>query len=667
MTLQIVTHQGAVHIEGGLLRARDESHCVAHHVLDRRRHQRVVGAPQHQGVNLCLLERRQVLLCNREQLGAAGHPCLHELHKTWAGLREELEIGCRGEGVLVRLGLDRPNRADHTYPAIPGLAHRGADSGLDHLHHGDAIAIGEALTGIPEHRRRRGVAGDHEELYSLRDEVVHHGERVPTNLGDGLGAVGRMNGIPHVQNRLMGQLVDDGACHGESTYAAVEDSNGRVGHAIKPILGRMSTALLTDRYELTMLDAAIGSGMHNRECVFEVFARRLPEGRRYGIVAGTGRLLDEIERFRFEDAELTWLRDNGVVGQATLDWLANYRFRGSISGYREGETFFPGSPILVVDGTFAEAVILETLVLSVLNYDSAVASAAARMVSAAQGRPLAEMGSRRANERAAVAAARAAYIAGFGATSNLEAGRTYGIPTMGTAAHSFTLLHNSEEDAFRAQVAALGPGTTLLVDTYDITNGVDLAVKVAGTTLGAVRIDSGDLPVQVAAVRAQLDALGATSTRITVTNDLDEFTIAALRAAPVDSYGVGTSVVTGSGHPAAGLVYKLVAHRDDAGDWVSVAKKSAAKATVGGRKAPVRTLENGVAVAETIHIGEDASAIAGRPLLVPLVTDGVIAERFRGREGAALAREHCARAVAELPADALRLGRGEPAIPTVYA
>mgnify|MGYP000258105617 CR=1 FL=1 len=429
----------------------------------------------------------------------------------------------------------------------------------------------------------------------------------------------------------------------------------------------MSTALLTDRYELTMLDAAIGSGMHNRECVFEVFARRLPEGRRYGIVAGTGRLLDEIERFRFGDAELTWLRDNAVVGQEALDWLADYQFRGSISGYQEGETFFPGSPILVVDGTFAEAVILETLVLSVLNYDSAVASAAARMVSAAQGRPLAEMGSRRANERAAVAAARAAYIAGFGATSNLEAGRTYGIPTMGTAAHSFTLLHDSEEEAFRAQVAALGPGTTLLVDTFDIEKGVDLAVKVAGTGLGAVRIDSGDLPVQVAAVRAQLDALGATSTRITVTNDLDEFTIAALRAAPVDSYGVGTSVVTGSGHPAAGLVYKLVAHRDDSGDWVSVAKKSAAKATVGGRKAPVRTLENGVAVAETIHIGENAPTDAGRPLLVSLVTEGVIAEKFRGREGATLAREHCARAVAELPADALRLGRGEPAIPTVYA
>ena len=305
----------------------------------------------------------------------------------------------------------------------------------------------------------------------------------------------------------------------------------------------MTSALLTDRYELTMIDAAIRSGLHERECVFEVFARRLPEGRRYGIVAGTGRLLDLIRDFRFEEPELEWLREHGVVTQPTLDWLADYRFRGDISGYQEGEVYFPNSPILVVDGGFAEGVILETLALSVFNYDSAIASAAARMVSAADGRPIAEMGSRRTGERSAVAAARAAFIAGFGATSNLEAGREWGVPTMGTAAHAFTLLHDNEEDAFRAQVDALGSGTTLLVDTYDVPTAVALAVKVAGTGLGAVRIDSGDLPRQVAAVRAQLDSLGAVSTKITVTNDLDEYTIAALRAAPVDSYGVGTSEI----------------------------------------------------------------------------------------------------------------------------
>jgi len=431
----------------------------------------------------------------------------------------------------------------------------------------------------------------------------------------------------------------------------------------------VTSSLLTDRYELTMIDAAIRSGTAERPSVFEVFARSLPGGRRYGVVAGTGRLLELIGEFRFTDAELGWLRSEDVVDRVTLDWLADYRFAGTVWGYQEGEIYFPGSPLLVLEGSFAEAVILETLVLSVLNYDSSVASAAARMVSAASGRPLAEMGSRRTGEWSAVSAARAAYIAGFAATSNLQAGREWGIPTMGTAAHSFTLLHDSEEDAFRAQVAAMGPGTTLLVDTYDVPTAVDLAVKIAGPQLGAVRIDSGDLPEQVAAVRRQLDGLGAVDTRITVTNDLDEFTIAALRAAPVDSYGVGTSVVTGSGSPAAGMVYKLVARQDAAGTWTSVAKKSANKATVGGRKYPVRELSpSGKATAEVIHVGSpELATVSHRPLLVPLIVDGTPDERFLGAAGTSLAREHHAAAIAELPAEAFRLGRGDPVIPTRYA
>ena len=191
-------------------------------------------------------------------------------------------------------------------------------------------------------------------------------------------------------------------------------------------------------------------------------------------------------------------------------------------------------------------------------------------------------------------------------------------------------------------------------------------MKVAGTELGAVRIDSGDLPSLVADVRRQLDSLGATRTRITVTNDLDEYTIAALRGAPVDSYGVGTSVVTGSGHPACGMVYKLVAHTDDAGEWVSVAKASAAKATIGGRKRPVRRLKAGVAVEETIYVEEPPPADAGRELLVELVTDGDINPQYLGAHGVAVARERHAESIAELDPDALRLGRGDPAIPTVY-
>ena len=429
----------------------------------------------------------------------------------------------------------------------------------------------------------------------------------------------------------------------------------------------MTSALLTDRYELTMIDAALRDGRADRPCVFELFTRRLPQGRRFGVVAGTGRFLEALADFRFGDAELAWLRDEGVVSAQTLDWLADYRFSGTISGYREGEVYFPGSPLLIVEASFAEGVVLETLALSILNYDSAVASAAARMVAAADGRPLAEMGSRRTGERSAVAAARAAYIAGFAATSNLEAGRTWGVPTMGTAAHAFTLLHDSEEEAFRAQVEAMGPGTTLLVDTYDIEKGIDTAVRVAGTSLGAIRIDSGDLTVVVAEARKQLDALGATETKITVTNDLDEYTIASLRAAPVNSYGVGTSLVTGSGAPASGMVYKLVSHQASDGSWIPVGKRSDGKATVAGRKVPVRTLDHGVAVEETVYVEEPESLPKpGRGLLETFVSDGVVDPSYLGPEGVAAAREHHAAAIAELPFAAFGLSRGEPVIPTVY-
>lgn len=435
----------------------------------------------------------------------------------------------------------------------------------------------------------------------------------------------------------------------------------------------MTTALLTDRYELTMVEAALRSGRAHRECVFEVFGRRLPGGRRFGVVAGTGRVLDAIAEFRFGPAELEWLADEDVVDDVTLQWLADYRFTGSVEGYREGELYFPESPVLTVRGTFAEAVVLETVVLSILNYDSAVATAAARMVAAADGRPLAEMGSRRTNEAAAVAAARAAHIAGFSATSNLEAGRRWGVPTMGTAAHSFTLLHDSEEEAFRAQVDSLGAGTTLLVDTYDVRTAVETAVRVAGPMLGAVRLDSGDLPSLVREVRDQLDALGATATRITVTNDLDETSIAALRGAPVDAFGVGTSVVTGSGSPAAGFVYKLVARRDgDDSEWMPVAKSSPGKVSAGGAKRAERLLRDGVAVAERIIVDDDGAPEVAAPathdareLTVPLMASGRADNRWLGPEGVQSAREHCAAAVAELPAAALRLSRGEPALPTI--
>jgi nicotinate phosphoribosyltransferase len=423
-----------------------------------------------------------------------------------------------------------------------------------------------------------------------------------------------------------------------------------------------STALLTDHYELTMVQAALGSGTAHRRSVFELFARRLPEGRRYGVVAGVGRMLDALETFRFDQEALAML--GGVVNDETLEWLAAYRFSGDVWGYAEGDAYFPHSPLVIVEGTFAEAVVLETLLLSIYNHDSAIASAASRMTMAAGERPCIEMGSRRTHEEAAVASARAAYVAGFASTSNLMARRRYGVPTAGTSAHSFTLLHDDEADAFRAQVSSLGSGTTLLVDTYDVEDAVRLGVEIAGTGLGAVRLDSGDLGVPAMRVRHEPAALGATKTRIVVTSDLDEYAIAALAAAPVDGYGVGTQLVTGSGSPTCGFVYKLVAREDDDGNLLAVAKKSVDKISVGGRKYALRRIDDqGVAEAEEIGIGtppvDDGN---DRELLVELVRDGEVV----GREPLDAARARHVAARAELPWSVQQMSKGEPVIPTTF-
>ncbi len=426
-----------------------------------------------------------------------------------------------------------------------------------------------------------------------------------------------------------------------------------------PSTAGVSTALLTDRYELTMVAAAVADGTAERRCVFELFARRLPDGRRYGVVAGVGRLLESISRFRFGDEELAAL--DGVVDHGTLDWLRRYRFTGDVDGYPEGELYFPGSPILTVTGTFADAVLLETLALSILNHDSAIASAAARMVTAAAGRPLIEMGSRRTHEAAAVAAARAAYLAGFSATSNLEAERRHGIPTAGTAAHAWILLHDDELGAFRNQVKALGADTTLLVDTYDIHRGIELAVEAGGPELGSIRIDSGDLGEMARQAREQLDRLGNTRTRIVLSGDLDEYAIAALRAEPVDSYGVGTSLVTGSGAPTAGMVYKLVEV-----DGRPVAKRSASKESRGGRKSALRRFKpTGTAIEEVVHqVGDQpAAGPHDRVLPVALLRGG---EQVPGLPTLEESRERLRAALVAVPWEGLKLSRGEPAIPTVF-
>jgi nicotinate phosphoribosyltransferase len=422
-----------------------------------------------------------------------------------------------------------------------------------------------------------------------------------------------------------------------------------------------ASALFTDRYELTMVAAALADGTAGRDCVFEVFARRLPHGRRFGVVAGTARLLEELPHFRFGDEELAALRTQGITDERLLDWLADFRFSGDIDGYAEGDLYFPGSPVLTVRASFAEGVLLETLALSVLNHDSAIASAAARMVAAACERPCIEMGSRRTHEEAAVASARAAYLVGFASSSNLEAGRRYGVPTTGTSAHAFTLLHDDEKSAFQAQIDVLGPGTTLLVDTYDVDEGIRTAVEVAGPELGGIRLDSGDLPTLATHARELLDSLGATRTRIVVTSDLDEYAISGLMAAPVDRYGVGTSLVTGSGAPTAGMVYKLVQR-----DGVLVAKKSKDKVSIGGRKHAVRRHDaEGIAVAEVVSSRPIEHEDGDRDLVVPLVRGGEFVSPRTPAEALADARAHHERARAALPAEGWALSRGEPVLETV--
>ena len=434
-----------------------------------------------------------------------------------------------------------------------------------------------------------------------------------------------------------------------------------------------SPALMTDMYEYTMLDAALADGTAARHCVFEIFARHLPVGRRYGVVAGLGRIVELIQQFRPTESDIAFMLSRSVISQETAHWLENFRFTGTLRAYREGEVYFSNSPILQVEGTFAECTLLETLLLSVLNYDSAVASAASRMAAAAGDRPCLDMGGRRTNEYAAVAAARASIVGGFVGTANLAAAKKYDLPAIGTAAHSFTLLHDSEKDAFESQIAALGKSTTVLTDTYNIEQAITTAVAAAGPELGAIRIDSGDLASLAQKARKQLDSLGAVNTKITVTNDLDEYALAALATAPVDSYGVGTQLVTGSGAPTCAMVYKLVEREGGDGQMHPVAKKSFGKATDGWRKRAVRAYEYGLAQAELVVAGSQsqlaewtapAEISQTKDLLITAIDHGDVDEHLASTEALLEARSYHKTALNELPITALSLSAGEPAIPT---
>lgn len=420
-----------------------------------------------------------------------------------------------------------------------------------------------------------------------------------------------------------------------------------------------SPAMLTDRYELSMLQSFIADGTVDKRATFEVFARKLQPGFRYGVFAGLGRLLPMIENFRFEGSDLTWLRENDIVNRDTYLYLSDFEFTGTIESYAEGDLYFPNSPVLTVSGTLGECILLETLILSVLNWDSAIATKAARMVSVAKGRPIIEMGSRRTHEESALAAARAAYIAGFASTSNLAAGMVHGVPTSGTAAHAFTLAHDTEPAAFAAQIAAHGPETSLLVDTYDIAEGIHNAVVAAQQAgakgPGAIRLDSGDLAAEAHKARKQLDAAGAHDTKIIVTGDLDEYVMKDLASAPIDGYGVGTKLVS---VPPAGFVYKLVeieslhANSVSGGTYMRpVAKKAKDKVSVGGKKFAYRVFKNSTGCIAAERYRTDRPPLVNvepwRVLQYPVMVDGEIADHLD--LDLDQIREDHARAFAELP------------------
>jgi nicotinate phosphoribosyltransferase len=390
----------------------------------------------------------------------------------------------------------------------------------------------------------------------------------------------------------------------------------------------MNPVLFTDRYQLTMLAAYAKSGLAERRAVFELFVRKLPPSRRYLVACGIGRAVTALSALSFGADALSRLSNDAVLGPVLADPVVaklfrDFRFRGRVLAIPEGRICFPGEPLLRVEGTLAEAQLVETLLLSIVNHDTRVASKASRISRAAAGRPCMEFGTRRTHEVAAVDAARAAYVAGFAGTSNEEAGHRYGVPVLGTMAHSFVLAHaadggeEGEIAAFR-EFSGVFPASTLLVDTFDPLRGVRRAVETSAT-LGGIRLDSGDLEMLSREARSILDQAGKKDTRIIASDDLDEHRIDAMvrGGVPVDGFGVGTMVVATPDAPTLGGVYKLVAIEDARGEMVAVQKKATAK---GSSAAPKQVIRRPGSLQDLLVVdGED---VEGEALLVPVMEKG---------------------------------------------
>jgi len=385
------------------------------------------------------------------------------------------------------------------------------------------------------------------------------------------------------------------------------------------------SGLLTDLYELTMAAGYVQKGIEAR-ATFELFVRQLPPNRNYLVAAGLEQALDFLEGVRFSDADVAYVRELPVfrhVGAEFFDFLARFRFSGDVWAMPEGTIFFPGEPILRVTGPIAEAQIVETGLLSILHFQTLIASKAARVTSAAAGRRVVEFGSRRAHGiEASVLAARAAFIGGCSGTSNTLAGQRFGIPVYGTQAHSWVMAHDDETEAFRNFLDVFPEKSTLLVDTYDVRAAVEKIIAL-GRKPGGIRLDSGDVLRDSRWARERRDRAGWRDVQIFASGELDEFRIEALLrdGACLDAFGVGTALSTSADAPYLGVIYKLVEVAQD-GQVRSTAKFSEAKTTYPGRKQVFRHSDSGGRyVSDTVAL-DDEKMPGAEPLLVPVVRDG---------------------------------------------
>jgi nicotinate phosphoribosyltransferase len=426
----------------------------------------------------------------------------------------------------------------------------------------------------------------------------------------------------------------------------------------------VGSPLLTDLYQLTMLDAYRQSGMEGR-AVFEMFVRRLPPGRGFLMAAGLEQALDYLEGLRFEKEDLDWLAGCGHFGHEFVDWLAEFRFAGDVWAMREGEVFFADEPILRVAAPIAQAQVVESRLINILHFQSLIASKAARVMMAAGGRTLVDFGMRRAHgAEAALWAARASYIAGFDGSATVEAGRQFGLPIFGTMAHSFVQAHDSERRAFMDFARARPQGLVLLIDTYDVDEAVSAVVEIAGPlkeqgiTIKALRLDSGDLAEGSRRIRTQLDQAGLHDIGIFLSGNLDEFSVEEICQSGVAAtgFGVGTRLDVSADAPALDIAYKLEEY-----DGRARRKRSAGKATWPGAKQVFRSIgEDGRIVGDVI--GLMGERLAGRQLIRAVMKEG---RRLGPDPTLAEIRERAAEALASLPGSCSELHNPVPVVPQI--